>query len=247
MFRRIHFQKFHGTFQNTGFNVLVDRLEREYGADHTVVHYIAAVLPHQDPVTDKFTIAQLRDPQTAKHIGGVSTFYIPPKDGKAPNSDIIRELIPGHLVTDKNPAMYPPNQWEPKQCPTLAPYEPNSIAAIDRLETHVVPEQYSALAISKVMADVMTQLALDPKALAKYKADPRGFVQSVPELTTQERAALESGDSWALRCAMRKVPVSLLEAAKDTGKMEPVTAPFIIVSSLLSITNKTSGSIMAAA
>ncbi len=41
------------------------------------------------------------------------------------------------------------------------------------------------------------------KALAGYRADPSGFVQSVPELTTQERTALELGDSWALRCAKR--------------------------------------------
>jgi len=236
---------FHGTFQNTKLNVLVDRLEREYGADHTVVHYIAAVLPYQDPVTDKFTIAQLRDQQIAKRIGGVSTFYIPPKDRKAPNVDIVCELksVQKNLIADNIPAVYPPNQWEPKQRPTLAPYEPNSVAAIDRLETHVVPEQYSALATSKVMADVMTQLALNPKALAKYKTDPHGFVQSVPELTTQERAALESGDSWALRCAMRKVPGSVLEAAaKD--KIKPVTAPFFIVESVI---GNTSGSIMAAA
>jgi len=234
---------FHGMFQNTKLNILVDRLEREYGADHTVVHYIAAVLPYQDPVTDKFTIAQLRDQQIAKRIGGVSTFYIPPKDRKAPNVDIVRELKFVQKIADKIPAVYPPNQWEPKQRPTLVPYEQNSVAVIDRLETHVVPE-HSALATSKVMADIMTQLALNPKALAKYKTDPHGFVQSVPELTTQERAALES--AWALRCAMRKVLGSVLEAAaKD--KIQPVTAPFFIVNSVIGITSNTSGSIMAAA
>lgn len=215
----------------------MDRLEREYGPDHTVIHYIAAMLPHQDPVTDKFTIAQLREPQIAKQVGGVSTFYIPPKERKVANMDIVQELefLPKGVVPNKVTDVYPANQWEPERRPTMTPYGPSSMAAIAQLETHIVPEQYQPLATTKVMTDVMTQLALDPKALAKYKADQSAFAQSVPGLSAQERTALESGNSWALRCAMRNVPVSMLEINKNPSNTSSASdpVPFFIVTGII--------------
>ena len=83
-------------------DVLVDRLEREYGADHTVVHYIAAMLPSGGQVHDCSAL--------------VSTFYVPPKGRKVANPQIVQEvefvpkgmpLVP-KMVND----VYPPNQWE---------------------------------------------------------------------------------------------------------------------------------------
>ncbi|KAJ3812197.1 tetrapyrrole methylase [Lentinula lateritia] len=218
-------------FENSKFGILVDRLEKEYGADHPVVHYIAAMLPHEDPVTDQWTIGQLREPEFYKRVGGVSTFYIPPKERKEINVDIIRELkfLPEGKVPDTRTQIYPPNQWEP-EVPTVPAYGSNEHAAIAQLDAHSPPEQYQPLATSKAMTDVMTRLALDPKALAEYKADHRAFAQSVPDLTANERTALEIGDSWAFRCAMKEMPISLLDNAKQS--MEEASEqgfPWIIV------------------
>ena len=58
-----------------------------------------------------------------------------------------------------------------------------------------------------------SQLALE--SACQVQSCPSGFVQSVPELTTQERTALESGDSWALRCAMD----ILINAANKATKL----------------------------
>lgn len=193
------------------------------------MHYIAAVLPYQDPVTDQFTVAQLRDPQISKRVGGVSTFYIPPKGRKESNADISRELglIPDPLGSSR-PDKFPSNQWEPKQRQTLAAYSEKAVAAIDELEAHVVPEQYQPLKTSKAMSDIMTQLALEPKVLAKYKADPSRFAHSVPDLTSQEREALEVGDYWGLRCAMKNMPNSVLEVV-DCDSSAAIPHPFYVV------------------
>ena len=194
------------------------------------MHYIAAILPHQDPVTDKFTIAQLREPQIAKRVGGVSTFYIPPKGRKVANPKIVQEVEVPTTIDD----VYPPNQWEPSVL-TPPPYGPRANAAISQLETHVVPEEYRRLATSKTMTDVMTQLALDPNALAKYKANHAAFVQSVPGLSAQEKAALETGNYWAIRCAMKDIPVSLLEATNmECGSSE--SAPIFFMTLHIHIT-----------
>ncbi len=59
-----------------------------------------------------------------------------------------------------------------------------------------------------------SQLALE--SACQVQSCPSDFVQSVPELTTQERTALESGDSWALRCAMKDI---LINAANKATKL----------------------------
>jgi hypothetical protein len=46
----------------THLRLLVDRLEKEYGPDHPVIHYVAPALPHELPLKQKYTISELYDP-----------------------------------------------------------------------------------------------------------------------------------------------------------------------------------------
>lgn len=215
----------------------MDRLESEYGPDHSVVHYIAAMLPYQDPVMDKFTISQLRDPKIARQVGGVSTFYIPPKSRKQDNLKFVYELglVPPDGVEQKSSELYPISKWEAS--PMIPPYDSTANAAIAQLDTHVVSEDYQPLATSKAMTDVMTQLALDPKALAKFKANQSEFVRSVPGLSALESAALEMGQFAALRRAMKFTPPSMMERLTETEE----SGPLLIIANMVVI-----GSIMAA-
>ncbi|KAH8104737.1 tetrapyrrole methylase [Cristinia sonorae] len=201
-------------FENNKFNILVDRLEKEYGADHPVVHYVAAMMPHQDPVTDKWTIAQLRNPKIASQVTGISTFYIPPK-GRAPVNQSLVEtlrLLPPGKVAEKLTQVYPANRWE-ANVPTLPAYSQSDKEVVARIPEHVVPAEYQALETSQAMADVMTKLALDPKALAAYKANHDAFARAVPGLNDKERAALASGDEWQIRAAMKHIPGTAVENA----------------------------------
>ena len=150
------------------------------------------MLPHQDAVTEKLTIAQLREPEIASRVGGVSTFYIPPKSRKTVNPEILQLLgfQPEVKVLDQPTQTYPPNEWGPPVVPTLPPYGQTEESAIAELETHTLPKEYRPLSTSKGIIDVLTRLALDPKALARYKANPSAFVQSVPDLSSEEMGAL---------------------------------------------------------
>jgi len=67
-------------FEKSKFQLLVDRLEKDFGPDHKVVHYIGAVLPQSTTTMDTFTIADLRKEDVAKQFGTISTLYIPPRD-----------------------------------------------------------------------------------------------------------------------------------------------------------------------
>ncbi|KAH8104785.1 tetrapyrrole methylase [Cristinia sonorae] len=220
-------------FENNKFNVLVDRLEKEYGADHPVIHYVAAMMPHQDPVMDKWTVGQLRDSQIASQVTGISTFYIPPKT-RAPANELIVEslgLLPIGMTADKLTQIYPPSRWE-SNVPTLPAYGPAEKEIIAKIATHTVPDNYQPLDTSKAMVEVMTRLALDPTVLTKYKADPAAFAQSLPDLSDKERAALTSAGTWAICSAMKRVPESLLAERKlsQPGKHgAPIVAVVAIV------------------
>jgi len=195
---------------NDKFSILIDHLERVYGPEHPVIHYVAAVLPHQDPVIDNVKISDLRKEEIAAKVGAISTFYIPPKGLKAPNVDMISQLegVPlEHTIANTGPNNYPGNKWQPGASIRPA-YDQHERAAIAGLKDHIIPQGYQSLAVTKPMLNAMTKLALDPKELEIYKVDHSAFAASIPGLSNSEKAALESGEPWALRWAMRKAPES---------------------------------------
>ncbi|OAX30810.1 tetrapyrrole methylase, partial [Rhizopogon vinicolor AM-OR11-026] len=67
-------------FEKSKFHLLVDRLEKDFGPDHKVVHYIGAVLPQSTTTMDTFTVLDLRKEDVAKQFGTISTLYIPSRD-----------------------------------------------------------------------------------------------------------------------------------------------------------------------
>ncbi|THU91725.1 tetrapyrrole methylase [Dendrothele bispora CBS 962.96] len=227
-----------GGFKNTKFDVLVDRLEQEYGADHPVVHYMASILPYEDPVTDKFTVSQFRDPQIAKRICGISTFYIPPKETKDSNVEAMHrlQLLPSGKGVLKETGRYPSNKWAPSgSFHDVDPYGPRELAAVTKLKSHTIPEHYQPLATSKAMTDVMTKLALDPRVLSEYKASRQDFVHSVPGLTPNEKNALVKGEIAAIRCGMKNIPIS----EKQWELRDGLVTKFIVVPIWVSIDDTT--------
>ncbi|KAH8104787.1 tetrapyrrole methylase [Cristinia sonorae] len=226
-------------FENNKFNILVDRLEKEYDADHPVIHYVAAMMPHQDPIMDKWTISQLRNPDIANQVTGISTFYIPPK-GRTPVTQSIIEslqLLPAGQIADKVTQVFPPNRWE-ANVPTMPAYGPAEKEVIARIPAHVVPEQYQPLETSQTMVDIMTKLALDPTVLSKYKADKAAFAQSATGLNDKERAALTSGDPWAICSSMKRIPESLVVRKEGSEKLNsPVFIAVGVVGIIASVTS----------
>jgi hypothetical protein len=67
-----------GGYANHGLNILIDRLEAAYGADYELTHYIGGQYFGATPRIEQFTIAALRNPQVAKVLTTLSTFYLAP-------------------------------------------------------------------------------------------------------------------------------------------------------------------------
>jgi Tetrapyrrole (Corrin/Porphyrin) Methylases len=184
-------------FKNTKFQVLVGRLVRNYGADHPVVHYVAAQHPMSRPVIEHFQIKDLQLPEIAKRITGISTFYLAPK--------VLRQAIPemasalGLRVDPSRPSYtgaYPPNE----------PYSQRDLQAIAALDKHTTPPNYKKTRATSTMFQIIYQLATDPKTLAKYRASPEKFVASTSGLRPSEASALASSHPGRIWMAMKATP-----------------------------------------
>ncbi|HTJ93308.1 MAG TPA: SAM-dependent methyltransferase, partial [Pararobbsia sp.] len=76
-------------FKNRGFQALIDLLINEYGEAHDVYHYVASVYASCRPVIKRHKLADFRDPDLAREVSVVSTFYLPPRGTSAPIAEAI--------------------------------------------------------------------------------------------------------------------------------------------------------------
>jgi precorrin-3B methylase len=150
----------------SGFGVLVDVLEKAYGANWTVCHYVAARYAGVEPTIERFTIADLRRPEVRKQICPLSTFYVEPKDPVKTNKersvalDATKPGKPvGRAARTRNPAGYGKNQ----------------LNALKALKDFSLPANYR---IPKPTAGTNFMIALgeDAALLAQYQADPEKAV-----------------------------------------------------------------------
>lgn len=191
--------------QNVNFNFLLDYLEDVYGVEQPVIHYIGGILPFSKPVIEKYTIAELRKPEVQKKITAISTFYLPPKMVQEQDKEVLVKL--GMVKADDDIEFLPhpsldPEKKEPKASIGKAYSELESRAKVE-INSHVMPERYRALSASSAMVDLMTKLALDPKALATYQQNPNLYIDSTSGLTLPEIRALKLGNEGSVIRAMK--------------------------------------------
>lgn len=109
-------------------------------------------------------------------------------------------LKPG---TDVIPAHYPSVKWIKPDITTEDTYHEYDTAAIAQIESHVTPALYRPSSISTAMENLMTNLALDPKALAAYQENPTIFLDSAG-LTPLEMSVLKMGQGTIISSMKRK-------------------------------------------
>ncbi|OAX42040.1 tetrapyrrole methylase [Rhizopogon vinicolor AM-OR11-026] len=175
-------------FSKSKFHLLVDRLEKDFGPDHKIVHYIGAVLPQSATMMDTFTIADLRKEDVAKQFGTISTFYIPPRDERPINPAMAEAFgSPGAPLKLKSLV-----KWTGPKLNVSTAYGPHERDVIAQIDTHVAPEGRKKQHTSAAMKKFMTDLALKPKLLEQYKLDPVAVVESVEGLSNEEKIRLKS-------------------------------------------------------
>ncbi|GAW04084.1 uroporphyrin-iii c tetrapyrrole (corrin porphyrin) methyltransferase [Lentinula edodes] len=174
-------------FDNGLFHLLVDHLEKYFGPNDKVIHYIGAVLPQSVTVKDEFTIAELREERIIKQITTVSTFYVPPRE-KAPVVQSLPEVLKSRFTT----AIVSPIAY--------GEFERN---AVSRIANHNIPVEHVELRASAAVRKFMIDLALKPDLQDRYKKDPVAVTNAIPELTAEERFALGLGKPGPVSVIMR--------------------------------------------
>ncbi|OAX33396.1 hypothetical protein K503DRAFT_700462, partial [Rhizopogon vinicolor AM-OR11-026] len=175
-------------FSKSKFHLLVDRLEKDFGPDHKVVHYIGAVLPQSTTTMDTFTIAELRKEDVAKQFGTISTLYIPPRVEPRLHSGMAVAMDTGPAAPIK---LYSPVKWAGPKLNIVSAYNSRERDVIAQIDSHVAPEGHRKLRASAAMKTFMTDLALKPKFLKEYKLDPVAVVEAVDGLSDLEKFALK--------------------------------------------------------
>jgi hypothetical protein len=195
-----------GGYGNEKFGILIDYLEEIYGPDHGVVNYVADVFAG-DPVIDRHTVAEYRDPKTAAKVSGVSTFFLAAADAAPTDAEMSRKMGLKALG---------PGRSSPLIC-DLPAYPQLSAQAKVNNRNHQVPPGYKHSFASDALYQTVLDLMVSPDALRSFKADPHAFLQGREGLTKDERAKLPIGHHGVTLMMFKRDPskeaVRFVEAA----------------------------------
>ena len=67
-------------YKNDNFPVLIAKLQKVYGKDYVITHYVGAQYPVCEPVIEALSLTEILEERNRKKVTGISTLYIPPKD-----------------------------------------------------------------------------------------------------------------------------------------------------------------------
>ena len=181
-------------FENTSFPLLLDYLASYYGDDHKITNYIAPQYPTSDPVIEEYSIAELRLPENARKISGISTFFIAAKVNKSGDADMAAQM--GLAIGDTPVTPFPQIDMEQ--------YKASQQLAVQMLEVHEEPEGYPQPAPSEAAYAFMKGLAESYSEWLKFTQDRGAYIAAYPGLSDFEKKTLQLGYPGAIRMMMQK-------------------------------------------
>ena len=179
---------------NQNFHHLISRLQSIYGDDYEIIHYVAAQYPVSQPLIEKIPLSQFLEPETAKKVSGISTFYVPPKEDRQIDVKMAVELGLSKSIED---AKKIPSMKDRK----IDQYSPREMKALNALADWTVPVPYTHTPPSN-MASYIGKLSYDTAALTAHKKDPKKHMET-HELSSTEQAHVSSGHAGRIRMAMK--------------------------------------------
>lgn len=183
-------------FLNNNFSYFINWLQKIYGEEFEIIHYIGSRYPSIDPVIEPYKLNELHQPQIQSRINGLSTFYIPPKDIVETSSQICRDLgmiKPGQtIVAQKTPLR------------EIGKYSIREMKAFDAFAKFKVPYSYKFQAETEP-AKFLIELRFDPALQELYRNDPVAALNDsrFNGLSDTERNLLASRESGAAQVAAK--------------------------------------------
>ena len=180
-------------YLNENFHILINHLQKIYGNDYVITHYIGAQYPVCKALVEEIPLASFYEPDIAKRVTGISTFYIPPMVLKDVNPSMAMQL--GIITKEEEAKKYAKGKRD------VSRYGPREINAIDSLCEYTVPMPY-AHTPSGNAARYLGALSQDVKLLREHMANPDKTMDKF-SLNDKEKQAIKSGHSGRIRMMMK--------------------------------------------
>lgn len=183
-------------YLNDNFSYFIQWLQRLYGEDYEIIHYIGSRYPTIDPQIEAYKLSELHDPDVQARITGLSTFYIPPRD-----------VVPSHLPTVQELGIIKEGQQivTPKSpLREIGLYGPREMKAFDDFASFKIPTSYKWQSETEA-SNFLIELRFDTELQALYQKDPLAALNDprFARLSDKERALLASRDSGAIQIASK--------------------------------------------
>lgn len=147
-------------YANQQLSLLIERLQKCYGHDYKIVHYIAADNPLSEAVIEHIPLRAFLEAEVAKKITTSSSFYIPPKDVKGVDPEMAVKL---GLVKTRD---------EAKQLVVpVHEYGPTEKEAVAELAQWSMPKGYLHRPATNA-ARYTIKLCQDVPTLKEHRSDP---------------------------------------------------------------------------
>lgn len=193
-------------FINDKFPILIEYLQKIYGEDYEIIHYIAARHATFEPTIAVHKLSEMLNPRVRSTFTGISTFYIPPKEAAQTDQEMAIRL---GFITE-------PGQKLKKLEPTrdFARYSSRELKAIEEFENFHVPNEYQFQPITRA-GEFLVELNSNVALQDLYRANPKQALSddSFPGLSDVERHLLTSRDENHAQVAAKGslVPFSVNE------------------------------------
>jgi hypothetical protein len=182
-------------FVNKHFNIFVEYLQKYYGKDFEIVHYIGSRYPSFPPVITKYKLSELFDSKIQSQITGISTFHVPPRDAVFLDMDmavLFGCASEGQALIEESPIR------------SLADYGPMELEAISELQEYVVPADYHFQEKTKI-GEFLFHLSQDEELQRRYLQDSEEILseKNFPGISEEDRSILLSFDERRISGAVR--------------------------------------------
>ena len=200
-----------GGFINNNFLTLIQYLQKFYGDDFEIVHYIASRYPTIPSKIEKFKLSELTDSRIRKGITGLSTFYIPPKVAKQADIDMCIQLglaKPGQTIRKTGTLR------------DIDKYNKREMDAVNGFKDFEVPEQYQYQKNTPV-SEFLIELAGNAKLQDLYKKNPKKAVEQIKSigLSQKDKDALISRSEGRIQIAAKQLRVRSSEQERFIMKL----------------------------
>ena len=201
--------------KNRLFHLLVDVLERDFGSEHKVIHYIGAIMPQSATTKDEFLVRELKKEDVIKNFTTTSTLYVPPRDIVVSVDAEVAQAL--GFVSNK--ALSQVERVTACTSATNAYGEAEQIA-IGKLDYHVPPDSHEVLNASPAIRRFMEDLALKPSLLARYKEDPSAVINTTQSsFTPEEKSALSLNEAGPVIKVMRAPRAVTANGREHSGSL----------------------------